>query len=252
MTVARKLLSSGPFSRTMLPLLNWPRRRFARFVTRHFNRIYYRGVDGLRLYDTIEWLGVPILKCPLDLWMYQEILYRTKPDIIVETGVHKGGSSLYLASMCDILGHGRILACDISMALVDAKVRSHPRITLLEGSSTDPLIKKQITKACAGLRTMVILDSDHTLPHVREELRLYSPLVTPGCYLICEDTNVNGHPVYPTFGPGPYEAVEEFLQSNEGWMVDSNCERLLLTFNPRGYLLRQPIGLTTQNAAKIV
>ncbi len=227
-----------------MSLLNWPRKALARFATRHFNRVYYQGVDGTRLYDTIEWLGVPILKCPLDLWMYQEILHRTKPDIIVEAGVYKGGSALYLASICDLLGHGEILACDISLSPVHAKTRLHPRITLLEGSSTDPSILEQITRACEGRRSMVILDSDHTMPHVREELRLYSPLVTPGCYLICEDTNVNGHPVYPSFGPGPYEAVEDFLQSSTGWIVDSHCERLLLTFNPHGYLLRQPIDAT--------
>ena len=86
---------------------------------------------------------------------------------------------------------------------------------------------------------MVILDSDHSEKHVSEELRLYSPLVTPGCYLICEDSNLNGHPVVRFSGPGPYEAIAKFLQQNKNWRSDTNCERLLITFNPTGYLLRQ-------------
>jgi cellulose synthase/poly-beta-1,6-N-acetylglucosamine synthase-like glycosyltransferase len=85
----------------------------------------------------------------------------------------------------------------------------------------------------------VILDSDHSEAHVAAELRLYGPLVSPGCYLICEDTNINGHPVYPEFGPGPYEAVRRFLAESEGWRVDAGCEKLLVTFNPSGYLLRE-------------
>ena len=85
---------------------------------------------------------------------------------------------------------------------------------------------------------MVILDSDHSEQHVSEELRLYAPLVTPGCYLICEDTNINGHPVFRDFGAGPFEAAGKFLAENKGWRVDSHCERLLVTFNPSGYLLR--------------
>jgi cephalosporin hydroxylase len=86
---------------------------------------------------------------------------------------------------------------------------------------------------------MVILDSDHRRDHVLCELRLFGPLVTPGCYLICEDTNINGHPVYPTFGPGPSEALQEYLrEAGPLWTVDDHRERLLVTFNPRGYLRR--------------
>jgi cephalosporin hydroxylase len=102
----------------------------------------------------------------------------------------------------------------------------------------DPTIFAKIRQACDGKRTMAILDSDHSERHVLEELRLYSQLVTPGCYLICEDTNINGHPVLPSFGPGPHEALEQFLRESAGWLVDRDCERLLVTFNPSGYLLR--------------
>jgi cephalosporin hydroxylase len=85
---------------------------------------------------------------------------------------------------------------------------------------------------------MVILDSDHSQSHVEKELKLFAPLVTLNSYLIVEDTNINGHPAYPSFGPGPYEAVETFLRTNDNFEVDSSREKFLMTFNPKGYLKR--------------
>ena len=208
-----------------------------------FNRLYYDGPNNKPLFTTTTWLGVPTYKCPTDVWVYQEILYRTKPDVILETGVFHGGSTLYLASLCDLLGHGQVVACDISLGKVFPQVISHPRIQLFESSSVDLQFIEKLKTMCEGKRVMVILDSDHTEKHVSEELRLYSQLVTPGCYLICEDTNVNGHPSFPTFGPGPYEAVQKFLSETKGWKVDRECERLLVTFNPSGYLVKQDAAL---------
>ncbi len=85
---------------------------------------------------------------------------------------------------------------------------------------------------------MVVLDSDHHRDHVLNELRLYNGLVSPGCYLIVEDTHFNGHPILPKFGPGPFEAVDEFLRTNTAFVRDRTRERFLLTFNPGGYLKR--------------
>jgi cephalosporin hydroxylase len=208
-------------------------------LVRDFNKVFYHGPDGTPLWQTISWLGVPIWKCPLDLWIYQEILCRTRPEVIVECGVYAGGTTLYLATLCDILGAGTVLGCDITLGHTTANVRAHPRIQLLEGSSTDPAIHAAIAAKCQGRRTMVILDSDHSYQHVLQELRLYAPLVAPECYLICEDTNVNGHPVLPDYGPGPHEAVQDFLRANADWYADPDCERLLVTFNPHGYLRRR-------------
>lgn len=222
---------------------NWFRRNRVARTIRDFNRIYYDGVEGPRLYETMTWLGVQVLKCPLDLWIYQEILDETRPEVIVETGVFAGGSALYLASICDLLDVGKILACDISLEKVHPRVRAHPRIELIEGSSVDPNIVEYIQSKCDGYRSMVILDSNHECGHVSEELRCYSPIVSQGCYLICEDTNVNNHPVAPDHGPGPFEAVQEFLRQHSEWTADKRCERLLLTFNPGGYLLRNTVGL---------
>jgi cephalosporin hydroxylase/GT2 family glycosyltransferase len=207
-------------------------------VIRRFHELYYWGPDGVPPQQRVSFLGVEAVKCPLDLWIYQEILCRTRPEVVVECGVHRGGTTLYLACLCDLLSLGRVLACDLSLRLVHERVRAHPRVELFEGSSTDPAVHAAIAGRCRGKRTMVILDSDHAKDHVLRELRLYGPLVSPGCYLVCEDTNINGHPVYPEFGPGPHEAVREFLAESHGWRVDAECEKLLVTFNPSGYLLR--------------
>jgi cephalosporin hydroxylase len=203
----------------------------------NFHELYYAG-SNKPLFMTTSWMGVLAHKCPLDLWIYQEILVRTRPEVIIETGVAYGGSTLYLANVCDMLGQGSVIGVDIAFDRLAPEVRSHPRIKLFEGSSTDPLITEEIARICAGRRTMVVLDSDHSMNHVLKELEIYSPLVTAGCYLIVEDTNVNGHPVFKSFGPGPMEASKEFLKTHPQWKIDSNCERLLLTFNPEGYLLR--------------
>jgi cephalosporin hydroxylase len=85
-------------------------------------------------------------------------------------------------------------------------------------------------------KIMVSLDSDHSKEHVLKELEIYSKFVTKGCYLVLEDTNINGHPVYPDFGPGPMEALNEFLDHNKEFIADKNREKFYLTFNPRGFL----------------
>ena len=117
-----------------------------RTAGRAFTILY--GPAGKPLFTTTSWLGVPTLKCPLDTWVYQEILFKTRPEVIVETGVMFGGSSYYLASVCDLIGAGEIIACDITLAKVYPEVRRHPRIRLLEGSSVDPAIFAEIRRAC--------------------------------------------------------------------------------------------------------
>ena len=122
---------------------------------------------------------------------------------------------------------------------------AHERVEYVLGSSTDEVVVERVRAAIGeGQRVLVILDSDHRAPHVARELELWSPLVTPGSYVIVEDGNINGHPVHPGYGPGPQEAIEGFLASAAGeqFDVDRSCERLLMTFNPRGYLRRRVPG----------
>ena len=199
-----------------------------------FTVLYY---DDPSTWRSTNWLGIQTAKCPLDLWIFQEIIAETRPDLIIETGTHQGGSALFLASMCDLVGGGEVLTIDI---VADPERPQHPRVSYLLGSSTDPEVVEEATRrADEAERVMVILDSDHGEPHVFEELTLLAPLVTPGCYLVVEDTIVNGNPVLPDFGPGPGEAVARYLSLEPSlFVVDRNREKFHLTFNPGGYLRR--------------
>ncbi len=182
------------------------------------------------------WLGVPCEKCPLDLGIYQELIFRSRPQVIVECGVNYGGTSLYFASLLDILGEGEVIGIDITFQRLYPKVKANSRIALYEGSSTDHAIVDAVKKRVAGRQSMVVLDSDHSLSHVRQELELYASCVTPGCYLIVEDTNVNGHPVAPKHGPGPFEAVVEFMAKRKDFEIDREQHKYLMTWQPNGYL----------------
>jgi cephalosporin hydroxylase len=205
-----------------------------RQVTRQFHRIYYAA--SRRTWGNTYWRGVRVLKCPLDLWVYQEILHEVRPDLIVESGTKHGGSAYYLASICDLLGHGEVVTIDIT-ALPDRP--EHPRITYLTGSSTDAAVVAKVDERIAGGSTVIIiLDSDHSRDHVLAELDAWHARVSIGSYLIVEDTNINGHPVSKRSGPGPWEAVSEWLPAHPGFRRDASREKFFLTFNPRGFLKR--------------
>jgi cephalosporin hydroxylase len=209
------------------------RPRVARFLGTQFHKAFYYTAGTWR---DARWLGTPLLKCPLDLWVYQEILCEVRPDVIVESGTYRGGSALFLASVCDLLGHGRVVTIDPHEY---GERPQHPRITYVRGSSTAPDTLTQVRARVTGdERGLVVLDSDHAAAHVLEELRMYGPLVAVGSYLIVEDTNVNGHPVVPEHGPGPMEAVEQFLGENPAFTSDRSREKFYLTSNPAGYLRR--------------
>ena len=181
------------------------------------------------------WLGAQALKNPLDLWIYQEILHETRPELVVETGTYRGGSALYLASMCDLLGVGEIVSVDIEPLREDYP--AHPRITYLGGrSSTDPEVVAEIRARAEGRPTLVVLDSDHSQAHVEAELSAYAPIVPVGCYVIVEDSNIGQ--IRKDLMPGPLQAVEVFLARTDEFVVDRDREKFLITFNPSGYLRR--------------
>ncbi len=199
---------------------------------RNFHLWYYNNMD--QTWNNSKWMGIPVWKMPLDLWIYQEMICELKPDVVIEAGTWKGGSALYLAHMMDPLQKGRVITIDIQP---QPNLPKHPRITYLSGSSTSPAIVSKVRSMIKpGEKVMAVLDSDHVKPHVLKECDLYGPLVTVGSYLIVEDTNVNRHPVLPNFGPGPMEAVEEFLKSNTNFAVDESREKFGFTFNPGGFL----------------
>jgi cephalosporin hydroxylase len=206
-----------------------------RAVIDAFHRLYYHDVNTWR---QTSWQGITTWKCPLDLWMYQDIVHRLRPGLIVETGTAYGGSANYLGFLCDLVGSGQIVSVDIEPKVDE--LPEHPRVTFIRGSSTDPeIVAKVHAMAVPGEPVVVILDSDHSARHVRDELKAYADLVTPGSYLIVEDTNVNGHPVYPNYGPGPMEALDEFLAMRDDFVIDYSMQRYHMTLNPRGYLRRK-------------
>jgi cephalosporin hydroxylase len=198
--------------------------------------IYQRAPDGAQSGLNFHWLGYLSTKHPCDLIVYQEIVTETRPELIVESGTRFGGTSLFLACLLDILGgRGRVLTIDVKRA---PRLPAHPRIEYITGSSLDPETIATVRRAADGKRTMVILDSLHSEDHVGAELRAYGDIVTEDCYLIVEDSNVNGHPVLPDFGPGPMEAVDGFLAATDEFVIDRDRERFLISLNPRGYLRR--------------
>ena len=202
-------------------------------IIREFHKIYH---DSGVIYNT-SWLGVNAVKCPLDLWIYQELLYSLKPDFIIETGTRHGGTALFFACLFDIIGEGQVITIDIDSK---EKVPEHKRIHRIIGNSIEPKIiediKNLIKNNKPNSKILVILDSDHSKNHVLKEMEIYGKFVTEGSYLIVEDTNMNGNPVLSEFGPGPMEAVNEFLKTNDQFVIDKKPEKFILTMNPSGFL----------------
>ncbi|MFT3807418.1 CmcI family methyltransferase [Arenimonas sp.] len=204
----------------------------------NFHGLYYDGIRRGETWGNTFFMGIKVEKCPMDLWLHQELIFASKPDVIVETGTRFGGSALWFASLCDLVGKGRVVTVDIDDTVSGRPV--HPRITYVHGSSADSALVDSIRDQIgAGETVMVVLDSDHGAGHVLAELRLFAELVTPDSYLVVEDTNINGHPVIPEFGPGPMEALDQFLQEDRRFEVDKIGEKFYLTFNPRGVLRKR-------------
>jgi len=204
-----------------------------------------RLFHDLPVWKNLTFLGVPIIKNPLDLWVVQQIIYEQRPDFIVETGTMRGGSALYWAYTLNAMGltGSRVITVDIQNLCQDAA--QHPLwkqyVEFILGSSTDSEVVSRIAARTRGKKTMVMLDSDHRMFHVLKELKMYSPMVSKGSYLIVEDTHMDGVPTYPDQGLGPYAAVRRFLAEggNHFFEVDTTREAMILTYNPGGWLRRK-------------
>jgi cephalosporin hydroxylase len=195
------------------------------------------------------WLGRPIIQYPPDILAMQEIIWRVKPNLIIETGIAHGGSVIFYASMLELIGEdGKVVGIDVDIRQHNrVEIERHPlskRAILVEGSSTDKDVIKRVYDLASGRRqVLVALDSNHTHEHVLKELELYSPLVGAGSYLVVFDTVIEDMPdgSFPDrpWGKGnnPKTAVREFLKTNDRFVVDSEIEsKLLITVAPGGYL----------------
>ncbi len=189
--------------------------------------------------------NVQIDKNPLDLWMMQQIIYEVQPEFVIETGTLRGGSALYWAHTLNGMGLEKSRVFTVDTQDFTSTARTHPLwkkyVTFLKGSSTDPAIVSEIARQVRGHKTLVTLDSDHSMKHVLDEIRAYAPLVSRGSYLIVEDTHIDGVPTQPNFGPGPMAAVLEFLKTggSQNFAQDLSREALIMTFNPGGWLHRK-------------
>jgi len=184
-----------------------------------------------------RWLGHDIIKTPQDCWVYQEIIFDTKPDVIIELGVMFGGATHFFASILDLVGGGEVIGIDISLA--KAKPPENKRITYLEGGSTSPEILEQVQRKVAGKRVLVIADSDHEKTHVLGEIRAYAPFVNVGGYFVVEDSLNDVMGYHPVPNEGPKAAAEVFLRETDSFVMDRRwSERYIMSLNPNGYLLR--------------
>jgi cephalosporin hydroxylase len=195
------------------------------------------------------WLGRPVIQFPQDLAALQEIIWDTRPNLIIETGIAHGGSLIFHASMLQLLGNaGRVLGIDIDIREHNrAEIEAHPmfeRIEMIQGSAIDDAIAGQAAAVAATAeRVMVVLDSNHTHAHVLRELELYAPLVTMGCYLVVCDTLIEDMPAgsFPNRpwdkGDNPRTAVDAFLKTTNRFEVDTAIDaKLQISVAPGGYL----------------
>jgi cephalosporin hydroxylase len=198
-----------------------------------------------------SWMGIPIIQLPADVLATQEVIWATKPDIIVETGVARGGSVLFMASLLELIGKGKVIGVDVDIRAHNRdSIARHPmakRVHLIEGSSIDAAIVAKVrAEIPAGASVMVVLDSDHSRDHVLAELRSYAPLVTQGCYLVVADTGLgyltpeqtprNRSKVWLK-GDEPRAALEAYLGESDRFEVDPVLNgKLILSSSPGGYV----------------
>jgi cephalosporin hydroxylase len=240
------------------PIENFKKETIDRIQANNSNELLLRSAQAFNIESNsaqysynFSWMGRPVIQYPQDLLAMQELIWKVKPDLIIETGIAHGGSLIYYASLLELIGHGSVIGIDIDIRDHNRKaIESHPmfkRINMIEGSSIDPSVVQQV-KAIAQdkNRIMVSLDSNHTHEHVLQELRNYSPLVSIDSYIVVFDTIVEDLPANYfaqkrpwTIGNNPKTAVRSFLKENDQFEIDHAIDnKLLISVAPEGYLKR--------------
>jgi cephalosporin hydroxylase len=220
-------------------------------------QVFDAAVTALQAADKYDytylwsWMGVPIIQLPADVMATQEVIWATKPDVIIETGVARGGSVLFMASLLELIGKGKVIGVDLDIRAHNRdSIERHPmakRVVLIEGPSTDQAVVAKVTAAIPdGASVMAVLDSDHSRDHVLAELRNYAPLVTEGCYLVVADTLLGQLDALQAprkrsklwlKGDEPMSALEAYLKETDRFEVDPVINgKLILSSSPGGYL----------------
>jgi|TARA_B100002003_G_scaffold239409_1_gene258723 cephalosporin hydroxylase len=216
---------------------------------REFGLTFLKETQRDKYSHNFTWLGRPIIQMPQDIIAMQEIIWKVKPDLIIETGIAHGGSLVFYASMMELMGgDGNVLGIDIDIRKHNrVEIEKHPmfkRITIFQGSSVDEDIVKKVNGIAKGKKTVLVaLDSNHTHDHVLQEMRLYSSLVTKGSYLVVFDTTIEDVPddlfKDRPWGRGnnPRTAIKKFLQENNRFVVDKEiADKLVISVVLDGYL----------------
>lgn len=244
--VAPKLLYSNPHIAGIASLFAAQTNveRVAEMTVREYLRYHYYYIHQAYKYGIPEmqqtWRGHHIIKSPADCWAYQELIFATKPDIVLELGVMFGGASVFFADILELVGHGEVLGIDISLANLRHKPKKGGRITYLEGDSGSQKILDEVDRRCRGKNVLVIADSDHEKEHVLKEIRLYSRFVKPGGYYVVEDTLNDLMGFHPVPNEGPLAAARAFLAENDGFEIDRRLpEKYLMSLSPEGFLRRK-------------
>jgi cephalosporin hydroxylase len=190
------------------------------------------------VFQQSRWMGVNAYKNPMDAWIYQELLHELRPDYVVEIGSANGGTTLYLAHLCDLIGRGTIISIDIDRSRYAVE---HPRIKTFTGDSSSPEIFNAVRDLVRDGKVLVIHDGDHTARKVKQDIDLYHTLVSVGSYLIVEDGVIDlclpGDGI-GTHEEGPMFAIAAFLKEHPNFEIDPALERYLITYNPTGFLKR--------------
>lgn len=195
------------------------------------------------------WCGVPVIQYPSDMIIMQELIWKIRPDVIIETGVAHGGSLIFYSSILELIGKGEVIGIDVDIRKYnEIAIKSHPmskRIKLIQGSSIDSEIITKIQKNIkSDQKILVVFDSCHSYQHVKKEMELYSSFVSQNSYMVVMDgaqSQVwdipNGRPEWKH--DNPLRAINEFLEENSNWEVDKYYNRFHITSNPCGFLKRK-------------
>ena len=216
------------------------------------SNLWVKAAAEHRLNYEPTWLGRNIIQFPTDVVAMQELLWKVRPDVVVETGVAHGGSLVLSASILELIGKGKVIGVDIEIRPHNrAAIEAHPlskRIELVESSSIAPETLQAVRQRIGDAKTvLVVFDSNHTHAHVLQELELYAPLVTPGSYMVVNDGAQEWVWEMPRGkrewkGNGPLEAIRDFLATHKEFRVDPHYTRFGITSSPEGYLRRLTDG----------
>jgi cephalosporin hydroxylase len=214
------------------------------FIYSLAKRYYHLWYYNTGVWQQTTWMGVQTYKSPMDMWNYQEILVSLQPSVVIEFGTWHGGSALFFSSVMQQIGRPYVVvSVDITASRISEKTKSDPNIHLLTMSSASPEARQSVRTLRQKFPgpAFAILDSDHSKQHVLAEMVNLRDILVTGDYLVVEDSNINGHPVAKSFGPGPYEAIQEYFRMfPQDYDHDFDRERKFgFSFAPNGFLRRR-------------